>query len=94
MCVKSLAEGIILQSIEDLFSSEHINGSMDFFRGEEFRSCAEMAGMSMLEQVRVLNMIRKVTDYQISNGTIPQPASYHPGSAAGIAKREAVCSTR
>lgn len=64
MSVTSLAEGIILQSIEDLWSSEHGRESLDFFSSGEFRSCAEMAGMSLVEQVRVLKMVREVADYQ------------------------------
>jgi len=67
MGIKSLAEGIILQSIEDLWSSEHSKESLDFFSGGEFRSCAEMAGMSLLEQVRLLRMVKEVIDYQKSN---------------------------
>ena len=67
MSVKSLAEGIILQSIEDLWSNEHSRESLDFFSAGEFRACAEMAGMSLLEQVRLLRMVKEVVDYQKSN---------------------------
>ncbi|MBA4373949.1 MAG: hypothetical protein C0402_13955 [Thermodesulfovibrio sp.] len=94
MSVTSLAEGIILQSIEDLWSSEHGRESLDFFSGGEFRSCAEMAGMSLLEQVRLLKMVKEVTDYQRSNALSPAVAVSAERKVRGGYARETSCFIR
>ena len=60
MRLKNLAEGIILQSIEDLWDNEHRDESLVFFRGKDFRTCAELAGMSLIEQVALLNLVKGV----------------------------------
>jgi hypothetical protein len=71
MKLKNLAEGIILQSIEDLWDNEHREESLGFFRGKDFRTCAELAGMSLTDQVGLLNMVKGVIN-QNGNG---QPAT-------------------
>jgi hypothetical protein len=48
MGLKELAEGIILQSIEDLFDDDERSGCVALFRSKEFTICAEMAGMDGL----------------------------------------------
>lgn len=58
--LKALAEAIILQSIEDLWSKTHRKESLEFFTGEGFRQCADMAGMSVVERLRIMRMLRKV----------------------------------
>jgi hypothetical protein len=58
--LKSLAEAIILQSIEDLWSKTHKNESIEFFTGEGFRHCADMADMSVVDRLRIIRMLRKV----------------------------------
>jgi hypothetical protein len=55
--LKALAEAIILQSMEDLWNGAHRKESVDFFEGEGFRTCAEMACMRQEEQLKVLQMI-------------------------------------
>ncbi len=60
MRLKNLAEGIILQSIEDLWANEHREESLVFFRGKDFSICAEIAGMSLMDQVELLNMVKGV----------------------------------
>ena len=54
---KSLAEAIILQSMEDLWDERE--DSLNFFDGEGFNICAELAGMGFFEQLRLYNMINK-----------------------------------
>ncbi len=44
--MKGLAEAIILQSLEDLWDPDHREESLEFFRGEGFRTCTEAAGIS------------------------------------------------
>lgn len=93
MSVTSLAEGIILQSIEDLWSTEHSSESVAFFSGGEFRSCAEMAGMSLLEQVKVLRMVKEVIDYQKST-PLPAVAVSKEGKVRAGYLRETSCFIR
>jgi len=64
MSAQNLAEGIILQSIEDLWSREHSAGSIDFFKGGAFETCAKIAGISLMEQVKILKMVKGVIEYQ------------------------------
>jgi len=62
MGVKGLAEGIILQSIEDLWDEDQRGECIAFFRGKEFRICAEVAGMNLMDQLKVLNLVKSVID--------------------------------
>lgn len=55
--VKSLAEAIILQSMEDFWSNAYRHESVEFFKGEGFKVCAEIAGMGHAEQSKVLEML-------------------------------------
>ncbi len=56
MKVAHLAEAIILQSIEDLWDEEQRQGCIDFFTGEDFRTCAAIAGISTADQIKILRM--------------------------------------
>lgn len=56
MKVAHLAEAIILQSIDDLWNEEHRQGCIDFFTGEDFRTCAAIAGISTSEQIKILKI--------------------------------------
>ena len=56
MKVSHLAEAIILQSIEDLWDEGQRQACVEFFTGEDFRSCAALAGMSTSDQIRILKM--------------------------------------
>lgn len=58
MWEKNLAEAIILQSMADLYIPEHRKESVDFFQGEGFRICAEVAGLNMNKQLNILHYVR------------------------------------
>jgi len=58
MSVKGLAEGIILQSVEDLWSENHRGECIAFFTGREFSICAEIAGMNLPDQLKLLNLVK------------------------------------
>lgn len=60
MVLKHLAEAIILQSIEDLWSMTHRRKSIEFFSGDGFNHCADIAGMKVVERLRLLGMLRKL----------------------------------
>jgi hypothetical protein len=62
MGLKSLAEGIIVQSMEDLWDESLREDCILFFRSEEFRICAELAGIGLPEQLRLLDMVKEVLD--------------------------------
>lgn len=55
--MKTLAEAIILQSIEDLWDEGHKDDSLSFFRGEGFNMCAKMAGIRPDDRLRLLRLI-------------------------------------
>ena len=54
---RSLAEAIILQSIEDLWNPECKEGSLRFFEGDEFELCSEIAGIGYIKQLAMLRML-------------------------------------
>ena len=58
--VQNLMEGIILQSIEDLWIAGEEDGCINFFRGEGFVICADIAGMNLHDQVLLLNFTDKI----------------------------------
>lgn len=60
MGLKDLAEGIIIQSLEDLWIDKEREESLDFFRGEGFSICTEAAGMDLYEQVRLFNLANSI----------------------------------
>jgi len=60
MDIRGMAEMIIMQSISDLWHEEEWRGSMDFFKGEGFMICAELAGIDLHDQCRVLGMVRRI----------------------------------
>jgi hypothetical protein len=62
MGLRSLAEGIIVQSMEDLWDESLREDCITFFRSEEFRMCAELAGMGLSEQMKLLDMVKEVLD--------------------------------
>lgn len=62
MGVRELAEGIMLQSIEDIWSMKHRKGGLDFFHGEGFHDCADLAGMTIYDRARVLNFVHGVAE--------------------------------
>ena len=54
-----IAEAIILQAIEDLWSAIHRKESIEFFTGEGFAICASMAGMGLHEKLKLIQAIKK-----------------------------------
>ena len=57
MSLKTLSEAIILQSAEDVLSTAHREDGIEFFSGEGFRLCAEIAGMTIDEKLKLLNIL-------------------------------------
>ena len=53
----SLAEAIILQSIEDLWDPRCKRGSRIFFEGVGFVLCSEIAGISSVKQLAMFKML-------------------------------------
>jgi len=65
--VRHLAEAIILQSIEDLWDEGQRKDCLRFFRGNAFTICAEIAGLSVSAQGRLLGLIEiNSTDDRVS----------------------------
>jgi len=60
MKVQHLAEAVILQAIEDLWNEDHREDCINFFSGEDFRTCASIAGMDVTEQIEILKMLDKL----------------------------------
>ena len=60
--VESLMEGIILQCFTDLWIGGEIDACIQFFRGEGFAICANIAGINLHDQVKVLNLANKIID--------------------------------
>lgn len=58
--LKILAEAMILQSIEDLWNKAYKKKSIEFFTGEGFNLCADIAGMRVIERLRLISMLRRV----------------------------------
>ena len=54
---RSLAEAIILQSIEDLWNPVCRKGSLLFFEGDGFALCSELAEISYIKQLAMLRML-------------------------------------
>jgi hypothetical protein len=56
----ALAETVILQALEDLWSETHKKESLAFFTGEGFHICAAMAGMKIVDRLRIFRLLRKL----------------------------------
>jgi hypothetical protein len=63
MDLKRLAESVILQSLEDLYDSDHRAESIHFFTNRDFRVFAKMAGMNIDDKIRLLRLVRQVGRY-------------------------------
>lgn len=55
--LKSLAEAIILQSMEDSLGTSHKEQSIEFFKGEGFGICAKLAGLGAEDQAKIIGML-------------------------------------
>jgi dihydrofolate reductase len=58
--IRALAEAVILQSIEDLWSKAKRKRSVEFFMGDGFSLYADMAGMKIIDRLRLFRMLRKL----------------------------------
>jgi hypothetical protein len=56
---RKIAEAIILQAIEDLWSSVHRKESIEFFTGEGFAICSRIVGMGLFAKLRLIRLIKK-----------------------------------
>ena len=54
----ALAEAVILQTLEDLWSKAHKKKSLAFFTTEDFHLCADIAGMKIADRLRLLRLLR------------------------------------
>ena len=59
MGLKALAEAIILQSADDFMDEYRQKEDIEFFGGEGFRICSEIAGMNHSEQCAFLGLLRR-----------------------------------
>jgi hypothetical protein len=57
MGLRDLSEAIILQSASDLLDAPRDKDTLEFFSGEGFRLCAEMAKMDHDDKIRFLTML-------------------------------------
>ena len=55
-----LAEAIILQAIDDLYDRTEHDMSVEFFTGDGFAECAELAGMDHERKMGVLEVVSRV----------------------------------
>lgn len=67
MGLRELAEGIILQSIEDLSDRNLREGCIAFFKGNDFTICAELAAMDVADQVKLLTMVKCSVELEAKN---------------------------
>lgn len=56
---RNIAEAIILQAVEDLWSPVHRKESIEFFTGEGFVICSKLVGMGLFEKLRLIQLIKK-----------------------------------
>ncbi len=57
MGMKSLAEAVILQSLEDYWTLSFRDQSMMFFKGDGFKVCANIAGLDSTKQLEILCLL-------------------------------------
>jgi hypothetical protein len=71
MGLKELAEGIILQSIEDLYNDDERQDCITFSGSNNFIICVEMAEIDTASQVRLFDLVKCVI--AASAGTAASP---------------------
>lgn len=57
---RKLTDAVILQAMEDLWNRRHKKESIEFFSGESLMWWTKMSGMSPVERLRLLGMIRRI----------------------------------
>ncbi len=90
MGIKGLAEGIILQCIEDLWDENHRGESIAFFTGREFSICAGLAEMNLPDQLKVLNLVKSVVGSTMKAGAAGKEIFTHKGKRPAKSARK-VC---
>jgi hypothetical protein len=63
--VKPLAEAIILQCMEDYIDPEHRNEGIEFFSGEGFVICADIAEINVNERYELIMLMKRATGRSI-----------------------------
>lgn len=58
--MNTLSERIILQALEDLWDEDEREESVEFFRGEGFTLCAEIANINVYDQVSLLTFVNDI----------------------------------
>jgi len=64
-----LAEAIILQALDDLFDSKECLKSVEFFTGDGFARCAEMACMDHQRKVGLLDVVSRTVAFVLKPGS-------------------------
>lgn len=57
MGIRQLAEAVILQSLEDLWDPYYRNGSKEFFSGDGYKICADIAEITCLKRYKILHLL-------------------------------------
>lgn len=57
MSIKNLAEAVILQSLEDLWDPKYTGSSLEFFKGDGFKICADIAELTHFKQYKMLHLL-------------------------------------
>jgi hypothetical protein len=65
--LKNLIEGIILQSLSDLWIPRESDDCIKFFRGEGFKICADIAGINLRDQVKLLDLANRTIARQAAD---------------------------
>ena len=55
--LKSLAEAVILQSLEDLWNPDYKVESKEFFEGVGFKICSDIADIDSCKQFKILYLL-------------------------------------
>lgn len=63
MGIRTLAEAVILQSLEDLSDVRYRTESIEFFSGTGFRMYAEMAGLNADGKVQLLGLAKEINTH-------------------------------
>jgi hypothetical protein len=76
--LKNLTEEIILQSLSDLWVPRESEDCIKFFRGEGFKICADIAGINLHDQAKLL---------ALANRTIAQQAAIRDRQKSSINRK-------
>ena len=61
MGARKLAEAVILQSLDDLSDARYRSESIDFFTGEGFSLCADIADLGVEDKLKIMGLVRRLT---------------------------------